>query len=790
VQIVVAAGWAVDDRAAEAFAAAFYTSLLEGRDYGDAVREARSAAHDRSSSLTWGAYQCYGDPGYRLTLRGGGPSRPSLIPVGRSELIRELQTIAVRAADVGRPDTGELDYRRNQLLSTLASLEANADEHWLDAEVGYEFGNAYAKLGDNDYAVDWFRKARADGRPYPSVLFEQLANREIRLAQEIANGSGRTNDRRVADVPKELVTQARRHLKEAASLPPTVDRTAIAASLDKKAATLAPPAQRAQLLAKAARSYRAAYDINKRATIGNPATRRDSYPALNWLQLASLAGTWPPTDKTLIDNLYEIRRWLDEAPQKLRSRPRHDRRSTPDFWTSAQAGDLALTSMLITPNGKGISDQSILDVANGYLAAFGTRSNWGDRSSVLEHLRDVRTLAQGADDLVNAIDQVIERLDTWEHEHITHRQSAADVSSTRSGRPSQAGPGLQIEMLPARHGDCIWVQYGNPPATHRMVIDGGPGDTYPLALGERLTSLPEDDRRFDLLVITHIDTDHIDGGLRAIRERNVHFDDIWFNGWKHLTDTDRGPQQGAILDALLDGRTWNAAFAGAPIVVGDQMSSLPTARLPGDALVTILSPGPTQLEALQSTWAATLKKNHITPGSAEEALRLLDERDPEYAPLERGAKRKRVFGNDHSPANGSSIAFLFEWDALSCLFAGDAHAPVLVDSLRRLLAERGDERLKLDVFKLSHHGSMSNITDELLGLVDCDRFLVSTNGDTYHHPDAETIELIGRHRNTRPTVYFNYVSDTTTPWQSPDEQRRVNIEARHPSTGAGITLAL
>ena len=71
VRAVVVAGWAVDDRAAERFATQLYGDLLAGADFGNAVSRARFAAWSTAKrSLTWGAYQCYGDPGFRLSPRG------------------------------------------------------------------------------------------------------------------------------------------------------------------------------------------------------------------------------------------------------------------------------------------------------------------------------------------------------------------------------------------------------------------------------------------------------------------------------------------------------------------------------------------------------------------------------------------------------------------------------------------------------------------------------------------------------------------------------------------------
>ena len=34
-----------------------------------------------------------------------------------------------------------------------------------------------------------------------------------------------------------------------------------------------------------------------------------------------------------------------------------------------------------------------------------------------------------------------------------------------------------LEMLPARHGDCLWLEYGDDEGTSRIVVDGGPVGT-------------------------------------------------------------------------------------------------------------------------------------------------------------------------------------------------------------------------------------------------------------------------------------------------------------------------
>jgi beta-lactamase superfamily II metal-dependent hydrolase len=145
------------------------------------------------------------------------------------------------------------------------------------------------------------------------------------------------------------------------------------------------------------------------------------------------------------------------------------------------------------------------------------------------------------------------------------------------------------------------------------------------------------------------------------------------------------------------------------------------------------------------------------------------------------------FGSDDSPANGSSIALLAEWeDGPVALLAGDAFAGVLQTSLEHLLD--GRRRLPLDVFKVPHHGSVGNLTPELLELLACRAYLVSTNGAVFGHPHERAVELLVQHHGhrARPRIVFNYHSETTAPFASQSiGGRRCTVV--YPE-GSGITL--
>lgn len=346
-----------------------------------------------------------------------------------------------------------------------------------------------------------------------------------------------------------------------------------------------------------------------------------------------------------------------------------------------------------------------------------------------------------------------------------------------------------IELLPAEYGDCIWIEWGSRKAPRRLLIDGGTHSTYEV-LRNRIETLPLEQRVFELLVITHIDTDHIDGALRLLQnsQLGVHYKDIWFNAWEHLPGGQAdvlGVVQGEYVSARIkkDALSWNQAFCGDAVMVSEA-GDLPRIALPQGLVLTLLSPSLENLAKLRPTWHKVVSKAGLLPGATAEVLEHL-ERDHRYAADVLGAEVPDVdalaqerFQKDGSKANGSSIAFLAELNGRRCLLAGDAHADNLEDSIRRYLQEECQQTLRLDAFKLPHHGSKANLSPVLLDLIQCDRYLISTNGRRFDHPDNEAIARIlkkSREEGREVELMFNYSSamyalaDEDRPWwENPD----------------------
>jgi len=346
-----------------------------------------------------------------------------------------------------------------------------------------------------------------------------------------------------------------------------------------------------------------------------------------------------------------------------------------------------------------------------------------------------------------------------------------------------------IEMLPAAQGDSLWIEYGpDGGRPHRILIDAGTVSTYDV-LRERILALEENDRHFELLVITHVDSDHIEGAIPLLQDPvpGLVWGEIWFNGYRHAQQfSDRlGPLQGEFLSVLIDRAAipWNAQFDGAPLAATAD-ASLQEAEFAGMKF-TVLTPPPERMRKLAAAWEKVLAAEGLSGERPEDTLALLATKkrlQPDalgVVKLEKLAEEEATL--DNTVANGSTITLLAEYEGKRALLTGDAWAPVLTSALKRLNAERNTSRLALDVFKVPHHGSVRNVTRELLDQISCKRYLFSTSGAIFNHPDEAAVARVITWGGSRLKLYFNYRSDHNEAWGNPKLQQRYGFRAFYPN---------
>lgn len=358
---------------------------------------------------------------------------------------------------------------------------------------------------------------------------------------------------------------------------------------------------------------------------------------------------------------------------------------------------------------------------------------------------------------------------------------------------------LTLQLLPAREGDAIWVRWGSPNAPYQMLIDMGPEETGK-ELRERISALPEDQRSFELIVVTHIDRDHIGGLLSCLVDAEpipgFTTKDFWFNGFAHLDGLkpqdefeSMGAIQGERLSNWLGTQNWNKLFAGGPVCRGNKLP-LPHRDFEGGMRLTVLGPTARRLSDLKPVWRkeveAALRKaqQNISDEGLERmganSIHALSDKEALLRLAEQQLTR------DNSPANASSIVLLLEYQDTRILLSGDAFSTDLKESVQ--LFSQG-QPLELAAFKVPHHGSRRNLCKAMIESVRCPCWLISTDGSRFQHPDDEAVARILSYSKHCPiTVGFNIRSEYNEKWSNDDWRERFSYRTTYGNIEDGLIL--
>jgi CHAT domain-containing protein/pimeloyl-ACP methyl ester carboxylesterase len=286
VRAVIAAGWAVKDDAAKDFATVFYEKMLGGETFGRALRAARTHTYDMFGDCnTWGAYQAYGDPDYRLDPNGTGTAAAGLGPVDVAEFIEAISGIGVDAEPGSKQTPGPA-------VQNLNALVRDCPTDWLAlTDVQMAIGYAYGKLNQYDTARRYLETALAgEGDKSTTTMraVEELANYETRLADDVAKGD--------PERARELYDRATARLDQLLAVAETAERhNLIGAALKRRA--LAEPNLRTarKRLTEASNHYRQAHLLCLQRH------GLDPYPTLNWVALATVLDAEVPDVDALLE---------------------------------------------------------------------------------------------------------------------------------------------------------------------------------------------------------------------------------------------------------------------------------------------------------------------------------------------------------------------------------------------------------------------------------------------------------------------------------------------------------
>lgn len=356
-----------------------------------------------------------------------------------------------------------------------------------------------------------------------------------------------------------------------------------------------------------------------------------------------------------------------------------------------------------------------------------------------------------------------------------------------------------IHLLPASFGDSILIEYGKVKKRY-ILIDGGPYFVFEDVM-KALKRVAPGIKELELLVITHVDIDHIDGTIALLNQQALPFKikEVWYNGFEEMKEAASdllGVLQGEYVSQLLKMKKLphNTKFANKAVMAPDK-GPLPVIKLTGGMQLTLLAPTKQGLANMLAKWKEEVKEI----GDAATVQKRLKE-DTRYdipindllGALKVEDLQKAVVKGDNSEANGSSIAFIGTFEGKSCLFAGDAFTDCLKPSVQKLLNASGKKRLPLNAWKIAHHGSKKSTLEELMSMIETKHILVSSDGKRYGHPDPETIAKLIKQEGPGVTFHFNYKTKLNDMWDSKTWQTKYNYIAKYPTVEGqdGISLSL
>jgi hypothetical protein len=375
---------------------------------------------------------------------------------------------------------------------------------------------------------------------------------------------------------------------------------------------------------------------------------------------------------------------------------------------------------------------------------------------------------------------------------------------------------FSLDVIKARKGDCLILHYGSTNDPHLVMIDGGPRSVYAPHLKPRLQQIRtarkltnNQSLQVDLLMVSHVDDDHIQGILDLTKELKsskmnkqplmVQVLSMWHNSFENIIGDNPkeltarftshfGPaavsgdppndmtiepddkdlnekdvlanlkvlasiQQGAQLrtDTQMLDFPLNPQFKGKLILANKKAKAI--AIKPG-LKFTIVGPMTEELKALHEKhqkWLKDLKAKGKTP---EEAL---------SAYL------------DKSVPNLSSIVVLAEVGGKKILLTGDARGDKVLKGLELVGLLKKGGKLKVDVLKVPHHGSDNNLEPDFFERIIAKHYVFSGNGE-HGNPERESLQMLLDARGDE-----DYEVHLTYPLAEIDGGRKKEWEKHHKS---------
>jgi hypothetical protein len=371
---------------------------------------------------------------------------------------------------------------------------------------------------------------------------------------------------------------------------------------------------------------------------------------------------------------------------------------------------------------------------------------------------------------------------------------------------------FSLDVRRARKGDCLLLHYGSKTEPGLVMIDGGPRGVYGPHLKPRINQikkargLPSNKPlKVDLLMVSHVDDDHIQGILELTKEllqakhehkpQYVQVLSFWHNSFDEIID--HKPDE---LTASVKSQFGAAAVTGSGEFSEDKQSEV-------EAQFAGTNPD-VSLEEEDEVISSTLK----VLASIEQGFQLRVDaealefpRNPEFdgkliiaepgqdvidmgqgltfavaGPMKAEVDALRERHNawlkklkeegktppealaayvDKSVPNLSSLVLLAMAGEKTMLLTGDARGDKILKGLELVGLMKEGAKIKVDLLKVPHHGSSNNLDDDFFQRIVAKHYVFSGDGE-HGNPERESLQMLLNARgNDDYTIHLTYPID-------------------------------
>lgn len=263
--------------------------------------------------------------------------------------------------------------------------------------------------------------------------------------------------------------------------------------------------------------------------------------------------------------------------------------------------------------------------------------------------------------------------------------------------------GMELINHNAGKGDCIQIRYtGESRTCHNIIVDTGV-----LQFGPQLNliwnSIMDAREMLDVIILTHVDDDHIGGLLYNLRIGNIPpVKEIWMNHGNLMRESvELSVKQNDELYTHLV----KAGILVKPVIAGME-------KVLDGAEFKIVWPNENILNDFYSDYIGQIPLGHASDyGYSFEEL-----------------KDMPISSKDSRKCNRASVIFELNYGEKRLLFTGDAWAHDIMENVKNR---------KYDFIKLPHHGSILNLSEGWGDVFECSKYIICTDGIS--HPNKQTI---------------------------------------------------